>query len=187
MIVLAAVNLGVLAVVVGRAKSVIADQNTVEVLRTIVVLVFSRRMPNPLRDVSLIVRTDSYALLEGLAVVRGILGGFLNVDTCNAGIVSIAVCLTGSEVDATTVGGGNATIHVLAFAAIVVLLRVEPNGRGDQTGRVICSGRRAEGKHDGPETGEYSGDELHCNYCIKREFLGFVLCESPWLDGAGVR
>jgi hypothetical protein len=171
--------------VVGRAKPVIADQDTVEVLRTIVVLVFSLRMPKPLRDVSLNVRTDSHALLEGLAVVRGILGGFLNVDTCNAGIVSIAVCLTGSEVDATTVGGGNATIHVLAFAAIVVLLRVEPNGRGN-TGQVICTGRRAEAKHDDPETSEYSGDELHCNDRVKREFLGFVLFDSPWLDGAGV-
>jgi hypothetical protein len=172
--------------VVCRAKSVFADQNTGEVFRTTVVLVFSRRMLIPLRDIGLIARAKSHALLEGLAVVRGILGGFLNVDTCNADIVSVAVRLTGSEVDATTVGFSTATKYVLAFAAIEVHLRVEPDGRGDP-GRTICTGRRAQGNHDDAETGEYSGDELHRRYRVKRESLGLVLCESSWLDGAGVR
>ena len=59
---------------------------------------------------------------------------------------------------------------------MVVHLCVEPDGRGDQTGRTVCTGRRAQGKHDDAETGECSGDELHRSYRVKREFLGsFVL------------
>ena len=123
-----------------------------------------------MRDASLVVRTASP--VEGLAVFRGSL--FLNVDTCNAGIVSKAVRLTGVEIDATTVGGSIATSYVLAFAAIVVHLCIEPSG--GQTGCTICIGRRARGKHDHAETGEYSGDKLHRSYRVKREFLGFVMC-----------